>query len=161
MRQRHLAVLALLLIVLASAACAPVMVTQTYPYYHAGVPLQVEHGTVERTRPVKIQGLPTGAGAAAGMTAGVIAGSAFGQGYGTDWAMFAGAILGGLLGAAAEHSAAQRDGVEVTVQLEDGRRVIVVEEAFEQFSPGEAVELLTAPDGTTRVQHPPKNSPQP
>jgi outer membrane lipoprotein SlyB len=145
---------------LLALACAPVRVAQGYPYYQSGLPLHVERGTVERARPVKIQGLQTGAGAAAGMTAGMIAGSAFGQGYGTDWAILAGAILGGLLGAAAEQSAAERDGIEVAVQLEDGRRVVVVQEAYERFDPGDEVELLTAPDGTARVQHPPRDNPQ-
>jgi outer membrane lipoprotein SlyB len=143
------------------AGCAPARVAQGYPFYQSGVPLQVERGTVERARPVQIQGLPTGAGAAAGMTTGMIVGSAFGQGYGTDWAVLAGALLGGLLGAAAEQSASQRDGAELSVVLEDGRRVIVVQEAYERFYPGDEVEVLTAPDGTARVQHPPRDNPRP
>lgn len=146
--------------VLLALACAPVRVAQSYPYNQPRVPLQSERGTVQSARPVKIQGLQTGAGAAAGVTAGMIAGSAVGQGCGTGWAMVAGGILGGVLGAAAEKSASERDGVEVTVRIEDGRSVIVVQEAYERFSPGDAVELLTAPDGTARVQHPPRGNPQ-
>jgi outer membrane lipoprotein SlyB len=90
------------------------------------------------------------------MTAGMIAGSTVGDGYGTGWAVFAGALLGSLLGAATEQAASEREGMEITVSLDGGERVVVVQETYEKFYAGDDVEVLTAPDGSSRVQHPKK-----
>jgi outer membrane lipoprotein SlyB len=140
---------------LTAVSCAPARTAYDYPYHQSGVALRVEPGVVESVRPVKIQGPDTGVGASVGMTTGMIAGSAMGDGgAGTGLAMLGGALIGGLVGSAAEQSARQRDGFEIAVALDTGDRVVVVQEAFERFYAGDEVELLTAPDGTSRVQHP-------
>lgn len=142
-----------LLVLLTAASCAPARTAYDYPYDQAGVALRIEPGVVESVRPVKIQGPDTGTGASVGMTAGMIAGSAVGDGgAGTGLAMLGGALLGGLVGSAAEQSARERDGLEIVVALDAGERVVVVQEAYERFYAGDEVELLTAPDGTSRVQ---------
>lgn len=145
----------LLLAVFAALSCAPARTAQDYPYFQSGVALRIEPGVVDSVRPVRIQGPDTGMGASVGMTAGMIAGSAAGDGgVGTGLAMLGGALIGGLVGSAAEQSASERDGLEIVVALDSGERVAVVQEAHERFYAGDEVELLTAPDGTSRVQHP-------
>lgn len=135
-------------------ACAPSPSVRTYSVHDAGTPLRVEKGWVDSVRPVKIQGPVTGAGATAGMAVGMAAGSGVGEGAGTALAMVGGAILGGLIGAAAEQGAATTAGQEIVVQMEDGTYLAFVQEAKETFAPGDEVQILTAPDGTGRVQHP-------
>jgi len=144
----------------ASTACAPVVVPPAYPAYQTGQAMTVEPGVVQAVRTVKIQGMPTGAGAAVGSTVGAIAGAAAGSNSscyysgGSWWGALAGAIIGGLAGNAMETAAAQKNGLEIQVRMDDGRVLSIVQGAEETFRPGDDVDVLTAPDGSSRVQHP-------
>jgi outer membrane lipoprotein SlyB len=144
----------------AATGCAPVVAPPLYTAYDAGRPMTVEYGVVDTVRPVKIQGQPTGAGAAVGSTVGAIAGAAAGSNNsyyyssGSWWGAIAGALLGGMVGSAIEAGASQADGLEVRVQMDDGQTLVLIQGAEESFQPGDQVEILTAPDGTSRVQHP-------
>ena len=62
-----------------------------------------------------------------------------------------GAILGGVIGGAMEEGATQRQGVEITVRMDSGALVAVVQDAEEpRFKPGDRVRVLS--DGVmTRV----------
>ena len=44
-------------------------------------------------------------------------------------------------------------GLEITVQLDNGRMVAVTQAADEPFYPGDRVRVLIGSDGTTRVAH--------
>jgi outer membrane lipoprotein SlyB len=59
-----------------------------------------------------------------------------------------------MVGSAIEAGASQADGLEVRVQMDDGQTLVLIQGAEESFQPGDQVEILTAPDGTSRVQHP-------
>ena len=60
-------------------------------------------------------------------------------------------MAGGLAGAAIEEGVTRRQGVEVTVRLDNGSYLAVVQEdEGEQFQPGEQVRLLRD-GGSTRV----------
>jgi len=142
--------------------CAPAVGPGTYSVYDAGRPMSVEYGVVDAVRDVAIQGQPTGAGAAVGSTVGAMAGAAIGSnnsyyynGSGAWWGGLAGALIGGLVGSAIEADAARQDGVELRVQMDSGKTLIVVQGNQEVFKPGDAVEVVTAPDGTARVQRTP------
>ena len=64
----------------------------------------------------------------------------------------AGALIGGLIGNAAEHDVNRGTGVEITARLDSGRTIALVQDAGEQFRPGDRVRILS--DGrTTRVTH--------
>jgi len=145
---------------LMATACAPVVVPPAYPAYQTGQAMSVESGVVQAVRTVKIQGQPTGAGAAVGSTVGAIAGAAAGSNSscyyngGSWWGALAGAIIGGLAGNAMETAAAQQNGLEVQVRMDDGRVLSIVQGGEELFRPGDDVDVLTAPDGSSRVQHP-------
>ncbi len=111
----------------------------------------VRMGVVESVRMVKIEGTQSNIGTATGAVIGGIAGSSVGSG-GRDSAVAAvlGAVVGGIAGSAAEEFATRKDGIEITIKLDNGTLVSVVQEATEQFSPGQRVRLIES-GGTTRV----------
>ena len=112
----------------------------------------VKTGTVESLRTVKLEGTKSGVGTAAGAVVGGGAGSTVGHGKGSVVAAVVGAVVGGIAGSAAEEGITRKDGIEITVKLDSGSLVAVVQEADEQFQPGERVRLLES-GGATRVSH--------
>jgi outer membrane lipoprotein SlyB len=117
---------------------------------------QVQHikmGVVEGVRQVKIEGTDSGVGAVAGGVVGGVAGSSLGNGKGEIITGVLGAVAGALAGSVAEETLTKKDGVEITVKLDtSGELVAIVQEATEEFHPGEKVRLLES-GGTTRVSH--------
>jgi outer membrane lipoprotein SlyB len=75
-----------------------------------------------------------------------------GGGSGQVAGAIGGAILGGIIGQSVERSANERPGVELTVLLDSGRYIAVVQEADEAFRSGDRVRILSG-RGTTRVTH--------
>lgn len=125
-------------------------------YYYRGEalrPQSVEMGVVENVRPVSLQAPDTGVGTVGGAALGGLAGSAAGQGAGQAAAIVGGAILGGLIGNAVERDANRRSGLELTVRLDSGRMIAVVQDdTGEPFRPGDRIRVLS--DGYhTRVSH--------
>jgi outer membrane lipoprotein SlyB len=82
-----------------------------------------------------------------------LAGSAAGQGAGQAAAIVGGAILGGLIGNTVERDANRRPGLELTVRLDNGRMIAVVQDdTGEPFRPGDRIRVLW--NGyLTRVSH--------
>ena len=58
-----------------------------------------------------------------------------------------------IIGQNVEKSANERRGVEVTVLLDSGKYIAVVQEADDAFRPGDRVRVLTGRGGSTRVTH--------
>lgn len=114
--------------------------------------MTVRMGVVESVRRVSIEGTKSPVGAGAGAVIGGVAGSTVGQGRGSGVASILGAIAGGVAGAVVEEKATKKDGLEITVKLEDGSYRAVTQEADEEFKPGERVRILSG-DGATRVSH--------
>ena len=112
----------------------------------------VDTGTVESVKAIIIQASnpPIVGGAVGGVTGGVL-GSTVGRGHGRDVATIVGALAGAALGAAIEHEAGTKNGLEIVVNLDSGRTIVVVQEADVPMYPGDRVRILTAPDGTTRI----------
>lgn len=133
------------------SGCAPSMQGDVYQGGAAMRPQTVELGVIESMRFVQIEGTQTGVGAVGGAALGGVAGSAIGAGTGSVAAAIGGAILGGLAGNAIERDTTKRNGVEVTVRLDSGRLLAIVQQdAGEAFRPGDRVRVLS--DGyTTRV----------
>jgi outer membrane lipoprotein SlyB len=135
------------------AGCAPPYAGG--PYYRG--PAQraqwVEPGIVESVRPVGLQGPDSGVGTLGGAALGGWAGSGIGSGGGNAAAIVGGVILGSLLGNAIERDASRRPGVEITVRLDAGRMIAVVQDAAgEPFRPGDRIRVVS--DGPyTRVAH--------
>ena len=107
----------------------------------------VRMGYVESVRDVKLEGTRSGIGPGAGAVTGGIAGSAIGHGRGSALGAVAGAVVGGIAGQAAEQGITAKQGVEVTVKLDNGQMVAIMQEADETFRPGDRVRILS--DGAT------------
>ena len=112
----------------------------------------VKTGVVESVRQVKLEGTKSPVGTIAGGAIGGIAGSSVGRGNGSAIVAIIGAVAGGLVGSAAEEGLTRKDAIEITVKLDGGSLVAVVQEADEQFHPGEKVRLVEN-GSTTRVTH--------
>jgi outer membrane lipoprotein SlyB len=138
---------------LAVAGCAaPPRGGADYRGYETRQAQTVQFGVVESVRNVRINATESGVGATSGAVLGGIAGSTVGQGRGSVAGAVAGAVIGGIAGQAIERDANQRTGVEITVKLEGGRMIAVVQEADDNLRPGDRVRVLTGPGGP-RVTH--------
>jgi outer membrane lipoprotein SlyB len=153
MRQRGIATIVLALGVLVTAGCVHRRSASVYPRDAAQRAMTLERGVVESVRPAVIEGSHSGVGAMAGSVAGGAAGSSVGGGTGRVVATVAGAVIGGIVGAAAEEGGTQKKALEITVQLDRGGVVAVVQEADENFAPGDPVDVLTDAYGAMRVRH--------
>jgi outer membrane lipoprotein SlyB len=104
-------------------------------------------------RDVRIRPGNTGVGSTAGAVIGGIAGSHVGGGSGEVVGAIAGTVLGSIVGYNAEQAANEIPGVEVTVLLDSGKYIAIVQQATaEQFRPGERVRVLGGRDAI-RVTH--------
>jgi outer membrane lipoprotein SlyB len=137
---------------LALGGCAYPQGSRDYRGYQVMGEQSVRFGVVDSVRPVNINPRETGVGTAGGAVLGGIAGSNVGGGNGQIAGAVGGAILGGILGSQVERSANERPGVEITVLLDSGKYISVVQEADESFRPGDRVRILSG-RGTTRVTH--------
>jgi len=140
------------LIALLLGACASSNSGSVYSRDDARKVQTVKTGVVESVRQVKLEGTKTPIGTVAGGAVGGIAGSSIGGGRGSAIAAVIGAVVGGLAGSAAEEGITRKDGLEITVKLDGGSLVSVVQEADEVFNAGDKVRLLEN-GGTTRVSH--------
>ncbi len=123
-----------------------------YRGYEVGAEQSVRFGVVETVRDVRINPPETGIGATSGFVVGSIAGSHLGRGNGEIVGAVAGAILGSIIGSRVEDQANQRAGIEVTVRLDSGRYIAVVQEPDEPFRNGDRVRVVSG-RGSTRVTH--------
>lgn len=115
-------------------------------------PMSVYSGTVLRVSDVQIQGNQTGVGAVGGAVVGGIVGSTIGGGRGRTLATTGGALAGAAGGSAIEQRRATRPGLEIEVELDDGRIMVIVQEKDDDFVVGDRVRLISASDGTFRVR---------
>lgn len=136
---------------MALSGCAQGLGGGTYSRGEARRAMTVQFGTVDSVRAVRLEGTKTPIGSVAGAAVGGIAGSSVGGGRGAAVATVIGAVAGGVAGSALEEGATRTDGVEVTVRLDNGQYLAVVQaDQGEQFRPGERVRVLRD-GGTTRV----------
>lgn len=130
------------------AGCAsPGLGGSSYSREQARREQTVRMGYVESVREVKLEGTRSGVGPGVGAVAGGVAGSSVGSGRGAVLGTVAGAVIGGLAGQAAEQGITAKRGVEVTVKLDNGQMVAIMQEADEPFRPGDRVRILS--DGAT------------
>lgn len=150
---RLLGTATLVLLAAILAGCASSKSGDVYTRDQARTVHTVKLGVVESVRTVRLEGTKTPVGTAAGAVVGGVAGSTIGGGRGQTIATVLGAVAGGVAGAAAEEGITRKDGIEITVKLDNGTMLAVVQEATaEQFNPGERVRVLEG-GGVTRVTH--------
>jgi outer membrane lipoprotein SlyB len=125
-----------------------------YYGYQAMGEQSVRFGVVDSVRPVRINPGDSGVGTATGAVLGGLAGSTVGGGTGQVAGAVGGALLGGLIGSNVEHDVNTHDGVELTVLLDSGQYVAIVQGADEQFRPGDRVRVVGGGrGGHSRVTH--------
>lgn len=147
MNSRH--VVAGLCVALAMLA-SPLVVAQTVGSNEVGQARAVETGKVRRVLAVTVQNDQRGVATATGAALGGIAGSTVGGGRRANTAgAIAGAAAGGAIGNRMGRGA--RQGIEVTVELDSGRTIAVVQDgSVNDFRVGDVVHVSS--DGTnTRV----------
>ena len=150
MKTTRLLTVALLSIFL--AACASSNSGSVYSRDEARKVQTVKTGVVESVRAVKLEGTKSPVGTIAGGAVGGIAGSSIGGGRGSAIAAVIGAVVGGLAGSAAEEGITRKDGLEITVKLDGGGMIAIVQEADDTFKAGEKVRIVENGD-TSRVSH--------
>ncbi len=110
----------------------------------------VQQGIVESVRDVTLEGTRSGVGTVAGGALGGLAGSNIGHGRGSVAGAIVGAVVGGVAGHALEERATRETGQELTIRLDNGRTISVVQGGAERFQPGERVRVMSG-QGETRV----------
>ncbi len=142
--------------VIASAVISGCASTSSGSVYSGGQVWQeqtVSMGLVEGVRQVTFEGSKSGVGTIAGGAIGGVAGSNIGGGNrGSAVGTILGAVAGGVAGNMIEQGATKKQGLEITVKLDNGELRAITQEADEAFRSGERVRLLSG-GGVTRVTH--------
>lgn len=134
------------------AACASSNSGSVYSRDDARKVQTVKTGVVESVRNVKLEGTKSPVGTVAGGVVGGVAGGSIGNGRGSAIGAVIGAVAGGIAGSAIEEGVTRKDALEITVKLDGGALIAIVQEADEQFHPGEKVRIVENAD-TSRVTH--------
>ena len=152
MKNSHL--LLFLLVATCLSGCASNLSGDSYSRSEARTVQQVEYGIIEQLRPVRIEGTKTPIGSGAGTVVGGIAGSSVGGGKGRYVMAVIGAVAGGMAGAAIEEGVTRTQGVEVTVKMNDGHTIAIVQalSSNERFTVGDRVRVIYG-NQNTRVAH--------
>jgi outer membrane lipoprotein SlyB len=125
-------IIIILLMSVLVASCASSRSGSVYTRGEARQVQTVRFAVLEDARPVLIEGTPGTVGTTAGAVIGGIAGTGVGGGRGTAIATVVGAVVGGLIGAAVEEGTTSKQGLELTVRLENtGQILAVVQEVNE------------------------------
>lgn len=140
------------LISLFLGACASSNSGSVYSRDDARKVQTVKTGVIESVRQVKLEGTKSPVGTVAGGAVGGIAGSSVGGGRGSAIAAVIGAVAGGIAGSALEEGITRKDALEITVKLDGGGLIAIVQEADEAFNIGENVRIIES-GGTSRVSH--------
>ena len=149
----HCALLASSLVVLGVlSGCASELSGHRYSRHEARQAQRVQFGTLVSIETVELEGSESGAGGLAGATAGGIAGSAFGKGGGKGLSVIAGAVAGYALGNQAEKTATETTASNLTIELETGGHIAIVQqlEAPDSLLVGDRVKVLSI-GNTSRV----------
>ena len=139
-------------LVLVISGCASSLSGSTYSRDQARQVQTVREGTVVDVRPVNIEGTKSGVGAISGGVLGGAVGQTIGGGTGRILATGVGAVGGAIAGSVVEEGVTRQEGLEITVELDSGETIAIVQAADEYFGIGDRVKLLHGPDGA-RLTH--------
>ena len=144
--------LAAVLLTVTVAGCAPrSMSGDVYSRERAQRVQTIEYGEVIEARQVLIEGTKTGLGGVGGGALGGALGSGVGRGAGTTIAVVGGVIAGAVAGSAVEEAATKQPGVEVTVRMDAGKTIALVQGIDPPVYAGDRVRVLHNPDGSARA----------
>ena len=126
-------------------ACASSLSGDSYTRAEARKAQETREGVVVRIRSVKIEGEKGELGAIAGTVAGAVLGSQVGGGTGRVVAGVVGGIAGGVAGSSIQKAATSANGIEITVQLNSGKEIVIVQEGrLGDFQVGERVYVVSS-----------------
>jgi outer membrane lipoprotein SlyB len=119
---------------------------------------RVSVGTVVDVTEVMVEDDPSLVGPIIGGVAGGVVGSLFGAGAGKTLATLGGAAIGAVAGGAGEAALKRYPANQITIELDDGGFIVVVQGYEDFFVKGDRVRIITMgknPDDATsaRVQH--------
>ncbi len=127
--------------------------SKTYTRTQAQSALSVYYGTVLNVADVNIQTETKGVvGGIAGAVLGGVVGSTIGGGSGRAVATTVGAVGGAAAGSKIEEKSKIKPGVELEVEFDDGRLMVIVQEKDDEYAVGDRIRVVEAPDGTLRVR---------
>ena len=150
-RQMHIASAPIAALTIATLAAATLtgcanrsMSGQTFPRSSAQSVWNVDYGEVVDVREVKVEGEAS--------LLGILIGSAIGHAAGTEISDSRNAgTVGAAAGAATEQALTDTDALQITVELDSGNTVAIVQDDEDRFEDGERVRVLTA---TVASAHP-------
>ena len=108
----------------------------------------IEYGTVQKTDAVVIAGQNSVVGTYGGGAMGAASAGGVGHGVGTDMARVGGAVVGAVAGQAVEEVVTRKNGLMMTIKLENGGSVVVAQEAPPVFNVGDRVAVISGPGGS-------------
>ncbi len=127
---------------------------ETVPNASASSAQSLAMGTIVATRHVQIDGTSTNLGLYGGGIMGGAVGRTVGSGDGTILASAGGAVAGAIVGKKVEKALTKKLAQEMTIELDDGRTIVVVQEVRDpQFNSGDRVSVLEGRSGYARVRH--------
>lgn len=132
-------------------ACATPSSGQIYSRNEARTAWTVVQGRVSDVKPVQIEGNKSVLGTAGGGYVGYELGRTLGSGQGRDLAGAVGAVAGAATGQVVEERVTRQNGLQITIDLDRGESIAVVQAADVAFAPGERVKVLRRGDGAARV----------
>lgn len=124
-----------------------------YEPWQVNIAQRVEWGTIEGVRSAVIEGEASQLGRyGGGAIGGAVAGTTVGSGSGAVIASAGGAVVGAVAGEAVEKAMTTKIGQEISVALDNGDHIVVVQENDQgRFYDGERVRVLMDSMGTARV----------
>ena len=133
-------------------ACAPHSLSnKSYPRHTTMTAMTVRLGKVLAVEEVLVEGDYGVVGAWGGATVGHAAGHSVGGGSGHHIAAAVGGVIGAIAGQAIEKSLSSEIGLEITVEMDDGQVLAIVQGTQEHFEAGDRVRILMN-HGTARVK---------
>lgn len=140
-----------LAVLLGATGCVSSQSGDTYSRDDAQRTMSFREGTLTGVKRVRIEGTKSFVGTGTGAAVGGIAGSTVGQGKGALIGAVIGAVAGGLAGSAVEEGSTREDAYELTVRLNNGENLIIVQAVGKDvFAVGEPVRVVSG-GGKTRV----------
>jgi outer membrane lipoprotein SlyB len=152
---RHALLLAALIGAASLAGCTLPSRGDVYSREDTRQAWDVHYGTVTDVDRVTIEGKQTHTGSVGGGFVGYEVGRAVGGG-GTAGSIggAVGSVAGAVVGSAVEEGVTRQAGLQITVELDGGRSLAVVQAADQPFAVGERVKVYTRRDGAARVAKP-------
>ena len=125
-------------------ACATPSSGQVFSRNEARTAWTVVEGRVSDIKPVQIEGNKSVLGTAGGGYVGYELGRTVGSGQGRD-------LAGAAVGQTVEERVTRQSGLQITIDLDHGETIAIVQAADVAFAHGERVKVLRRGDGAARV----------